>query len=267
MTKEFRLKRTRISLQMPVIVVLLLGTISMAGDRQANSVSLDSPEAAVEAALRIVPPSSDGDSRGTQGVYPRAILVDSDYSQQAFIADEINMRRSWRIEANVDLGAVLLDTEDLSSPYPKKMSMFLDSTTGILLEARFGSEDDRGTTYRMPTAAEAEFQLSDFGERYLGLPKEAPKVSLIDALKACDGRPLVAEETIVSYVVYAIEISQGDTRRTYGPCPAWVIYTRGLQPISAQAPASMTTNLRTVVDATTGDKIITNNLPYPIIDE
>lgn len=196
-------------------------------------------------------------------------VVQSTESQVAFIASGINRRRAWLTEILVpDIGRLIYADEQHrddvpSKEFPKRFEVYIDSATGLFLEARAVFEGEHEWLFPEPTESEAVEQLAQFSELYHGLPDVAPGISMIDAMKVCKSRPLSAKEMTISYVLYSFQGSE--------PIPCWVLLFRGLPPIRAaygfdEITPSHTTE-RMVVDAMTGERLFTINMPTPGRDE
>ncbi len=182
-------------------------------------------------------------------------LVKFTDSTTPFISNEINNKNSW----NIKFDTIYFETNGKKFNYFSfSTDIFLDEQSGKLLSiiCKSGKVNNR-KIYRLPTVEESELQLQHFGEKYHGLPDTPPKISLKEALEKCSGY-LSAREIIVSYVLYSIKTS--DT------VPVWVIYLRGYNPISNKGKEYQTTNYRYIIDATTGEMIFNNNLPYPLLE-
>ena len=119
-----------------------------------------------------------------------------------------------------------------------------------------------------PSAADTAEQLTEHGERYLGLPDEAPQLTFLQAvdrvLAEGIGSPFQAKEIDGYYVMHA--------RGSEEPRPVWIVELRGLPPYAVKSapdvdseavPRWQRNHMRNVVDARTGRVLFANNLPQP----
>jgi len=196
-------------------------------------------------------------------------LVSSARSKLAYIDNKINDRPAWKIDIEIlDLGQYLRVKEEhlIVEPigtYPKSFTVYIDSATGMFLEARVTYEGEHEWLFPEPDAKESTDQLKQSNEVYLGLPDTPPVVSMLDAMKSCKGRPLDAKEMTISYVLY----SYNNTARI----PCWIFLFRGLHPyypsFGFRDLTPSHTTMRIVVNATTGGRVISVNAPVPLTDE
>jgi hypothetical protein len=187
-----------------------------------------------------------------------ATVVDS---LTPFVHKQINGRPAWRIAVN-DVDPQLLGTQyDVPS---KDCEVLVDRYTGQIIVAIFKEQGSDTLVRRMPTAKEAEGQLSLFGEKYTGMPVKPPTISLRVALDSCRSSAPVYEQTIVHYVMYSWG---GDE-----PQPVWVVYERSKREIGGrggfpQSELYKVSNRRTVINATTFQMYtIPINAPYPRLE-
>ena len=178
-------------------------------------------------------------------------------STTPFLSEYINGRSGWRIE----FPGVVLDL-DRASPeyeaqYPKNVVVFIDSSSGQLLEIRataegLGAEDLPAEA----TAEEAERQLRGMAsEFYSGFPADPPSMTFVDALnKKIAGSILRAKLIVAQYLLYSRDNASWK--------PAWVIHLHGI-PAYAR---DYVTQMRTVIDAQTGKSITAANVPHPPSD-
>ncbi len=176
-------------------------------------------------------------------------------STTPFISDELNNNNSWKIKFDTiyfEINGKKFDYFSFST------NVYIEQTSGKLLSiiCKSSKNYDR-KIYRLPTIEESEIQLKYFGEKYHSIPYDSPKISLNEALSKCS-EILSAQEIRASYVMYSVKTS--DT------VSAWAIYLRGCNPISQHGKEYQNTNYRYIIDATTGELIFNNNLPYPLLE-
>jgi hypothetical protein len=104
-------------------------------------------------------------------------------------------------------------------------------------------------------------RMVNMGEAIMGLPPQPPKVSFRDALKECVEVD-AASQIAAFYVSYRREIESH-------PRLVWIIYALGLPGFhgskwpNSDRPASIFHQLRTVIDAETGQRLFFDTLPVP----
>lgn len=176
-----------------------------------------------------------------------------------FMHDSINGRSAWRIrveQVQPDFGS----QTKRSSTTNKDCEIWVDCGTGRFLMATFKERGSDSVLERPPTAREAEAQLAALGEDYVGLPTVFPAKTLREALESCNLYPPIHEQTVVHYCLYSFRGSE--------PRPAWIIYERSTRELfPAHDPRLYAkSNKRTVIDANTGERMLTINQPYPLLE-
>lgn len=223
--------------------------------------SVSTPEEALDASLHYTGFPNGGKSRQSAALDSEIENVLMTDSTTAFVSRDIDGRSAWHIRYH--RFTLHLDTayDYFAVTRPKKADVFLDNPSGKFLSAVISDDLSDLQLDRRPTTSEAEHLLSTIGEKYLGLPEDSPSIDILTALKQCKGYPLAAKEILVSYVVYSFKDQES--------FPAWVIYMRGLPPwtASGSVPDHVRTNMKCVVNATTGELYLTNNVPYPQLVE
>ncbi len=144
------------------------------------------------------------------------------------------------------------------------LDILIDKPTGNLIKIR--SPYVSGYPSRL---SEAE-NLKASSERYVGVPKVAPKVNLLEALQATYeglGHTLEAKQIEAAYVLFQTEVPSPchDT-----PCPVWAIVLKGVPPMgtvpagpdgkpAGRLPPYL--NMRHLVSAVNGDWMGASNIP------
>ena len=240
---------------MPLIctVILAFGIICPAAIAQAaertSYVPVTTAEEAVERALIYTGldrlEGLDLKDRGEM-----ACLTIARDSTTPFLSDSINGRRVWQVLFD----NVVLDTES-SSPeaaqkHPKTIHILIDSASGQLYEVLVLDIDtDRSEASRAP-AFIAEEQLRGIThEEYLGFPGEPPAITLLAVFGMRWCSPLESKYMFANYVIYR--------SRDAEPRNVWVVHGHGFPPFRDGVD-----NMRTVIDARTGEGLFSVNLPF-----
>ncbi len=191
-----------------------------------------------------------------------------------FLHKQINGKKNvWVIEIkNVSLISKSGNwvTED---KYKRNFKVYIDPNDGTLFKITSKYEGYDPNLLPEPNAISAEKQLSNSGnERYLGFPKEPPKISFLDAIDAVVyGNPFLAKE------IYGFYTWQSDMGKE--PRRVWVIILRGLPPYEISPPPSVgfgdnkqykvfptpvwqRNHTRNVIDADTGKCLFSTDYPY-----
>jgi len=176
-----------------------------------------------------------------------------------FLRGKIDGRTSWSVRISNIVCKLKENKPDINIMSPAHLCIYLDSANGLPLKVFYKSKHQ---IEREPTANESEKLLGVCGEEYVDLPNIPPLISFWNALNRCDYYPGMAKEIIANYVLYK--------QKHYTEArPAWIIYMRGLPPISLRedVPLQYRTNMRYVIDAENGVELWRNNMPYPLINE
>ena len=154
----------------------------------------------------------------------------------------------------------------MTDKYSRAIVIRLSQATGQLLGATLRTLGELPASIRpTPDGEAAEQQLQQLTERYAGLPRTPPRLSLLQALDSVltrgVGNPLRAREIQMLYVMHAY----GDR----APIPAWVITLNGIPPIPHRGPAGakvpvwQLNHIRNVVNANTGKPMFATTIPQP----
>lgn len=244
-----------------VIFICIIEAIDLPhGNGNVNG-TINSADQAIELAINIIGFQNINFDKCALINRTRAYIDITQDSVTPFISGEIKGRKAWYLYFK-DIVLNLSNTEyEQEEKYPKDIEIVIDSITSQLLIVKIVNSNtiDSTNLYRDPTTQEATELLSSLGEKYQGLPSEPASITLLEALSECSFFPLLAKKIDIRYILYSFHNSE--------PVPAWAIYMRGLPPTSGinGIPEYKTTNRRTIINAITGERIITNNLPYPII--
>ncbi len=248
-----------IGLAVSLLVMAVLSSAQPSAQDSSTS-TITTADQAVELALEYT-----GFERDTDGPLTaedaRVEVVTMRDSITPFIADEIDGRRAWL----VTLPHVIVDSRytvpKIAEDNPKDFEVYLDSTTGQLLSIIVRPDGYDSTMHPPPPAREAERQLAQATESYLGIPGEPPKVALADVLDIIKRRPVsLAREVLIRYVWYTREGLKS-------PRPAWIVFMRGCyvdHPRWPEAPLYFQNSWRYVIDAEHLTHLTTNNIPQPL---
>lgn len=246
------------------IFISIIEAIDLPYGNDSVNGTIKSADQAIELAINIIGFQNIPSEKVTPINSTRAYIDITRDSVTPFISGEITGRKAWHIYFK-DIVLNLSNTEyEQEEKYPKDIEIVIDSITGQLLIVKIVNSNviDSINLYRDPTTQEATELLSSLGEKYQGLPSEPASITLLEALSECSFFPLLAKKIDIRYILYSFHNSE--------PVPAWTIYMRGLPPTSGinGIPEYKTTNRRTVINAISGKRLISNNLPYPnIIDD
>ncbi|RMH01218.1 MAG: hypothetical protein D6706_02260, partial [Chloroflexi bacterium] len=172
-----------------------------------------------------------------------------------FLHDRLTNRPAWHVHLEgVKLSLPRLGADSLRAP-ARDYDVYLDDSTGKLLEivSVLGGYDS--STVRVPTATEAEQQLLNHGEHYFALYEE-PVVTFPEALKRAVGSP---HETVLLFARCLLWGTDSLSAR-----PVWIMDVYGGD-YSLHAPKTVPlyqrNHMRTIIDATTGEFIVATNMP------
>lgn len=203
-----------------------------------------------------------GNIKGITKTFKRVVVTDDN---TPFLHKQIKGRNVWLAEyKDFKLEIFTISTED---PYNRNFKIYIDADDGTLLKITSKYEGYDPNIFPEPNAVSAEKQLTNVGrEKYVGFPKEPPKVNFLKALYASFGGPYSAKEIDAIYV--------WDSRMGNEPRRVWVITLRGLPPqefpqpylssgIPKQPPVWQRNHMRDVIDADTGKALFSSNGPHP----
>jgi hypothetical protein len=170
-----------------------------------------------------------------------------------FLSDSSYSIRAWRVGftgVSLRLPGYAPDAPDRPT---RNLDVYFDSSTGIPLQIRSLLWDLADSGYAKPSVDEAEQQLTNSKETYVGVPSTPPKISFFDALefagRGCD--PRTAAEIEATYVLHS-EL-QWPVRAV------WVIECWGVR--STLFSPDKPTSVRAVVDANTGEMVHVGVIP------
>jgi hypothetical protein len=178
-----------------------------------------------------------------------------------FLAPALRGQRAWRVELT-DLDSARVNLRLGRLPYVERLVVWLAPSTGHVLKVVSPWPEDVPPIAPPPSIPEEEYQTDGVGERYTGVPDEAPAVSLLRAIKIIElygpGATVEAKQIIAYYV-----------RRETFRVPerlCWVVQVRGIPPFEAGQPGvpeDARNHFRHVVDARTGQWLDASSVPQP----
>jgi hypothetical protein len=192
------------------------------------------------------------------GVAAEVVLTDG---AVPFLALALRGQRTWRVELT-DLDSARLNLRVGRLPYIERLVAWLAPTTGHVLKVVSPWPEDVPPIAPQPSLSEEEYQTDGIGERYTGLPDEAPAVSLLRAIKIIEmygpGATAEAKQIIAYYI-------KRETFR-FPERLCWVVQVRGIPPFDASSPGvpeDARNHFRHVVDARTGEWLDASTVPQP----
>lgn len=157
-----------------------------------------------------------------------------------------------------------LHGETITNHFIRTLKMLVDEKSGQLVWLE--SEWPAGVPgTRFPALDVYERQLSFPGQKIVGIPTEAPKVSLQEAMQYAMGFA-TAKQVIVYYVL------ESYPDRSIKPRPVWIIHVWGCAPVTLSVPPGEVkmhisedarNHFRTIVDAQTGEYYGSDSIPQP----
>ncbi|HOP06611.1 MAG TPA: hypothetical protein PLF13_04890 [candidate division Zixibacteria bacterium] len=224
-----------------VLTILLLFACSIAADSlvsDASKESIDSRQQAIERAksvtginLKQSPGLAVSEERVSSVLYSDSSLIGTTVISGGGAV--------WRVE----MEGLLFNLNSPNPEFPKNATVYIDSATGAFLKAELVRSDCKNASAMSVDSSSVRAQMTMFKEAFLGVPDQAPALSLIQALGQDRFYPLEARKVEAWYVVYSLD--------TLDARPAWVICMLGMPPIGRISPP-FRTDKRIVVDATTG---------------
>jgi hypothetical protein len=182
-----------------------------------------------------------------------------------FVHGQLNGKRVWRVELaglRVDEREATGDDDSLSV---RDFTVFVDSASGIVLKAvaRGPHYDPRLISH--PSATSGEKDLSRCAEAYTGVPAIPPAVPLNKALEWSTIPARLAMEITVDYLVVSYSLISEK-----GEHAAWVVnmnggFTYPLDCFRGEYERACS-HYRMVVDAVTGELLMSTNIPFPPLD-
>ena len=194
-----------------------------------------------------------------------AVVVTLSGESLPFLGGKLRGRKTWRIEfKNVRLEKAGANSR-LANPNITSLIALLAPDTGHVMRVTsvWPRRIPRIASY--PCCAEEERQLSKGPSRYTGLPDEAPKVSMLEALANEETMPWGSDVKQIHayYVLY--------TKIRYADRPVWVIHLWGFPPLELPVPEGAVIqnatigerigHLRNAIDARTGKWLHADNTP------
>jgi hypothetical protein len=182
-----------------------------------------------------------------------------------FVHEQLNGRRVWRVELAslrvVEQGAVSNDSLSV-----RDFTVFVDSASGVVLKAVARGPHYNPRLISHPSVTSAEKDLSCSFESYTGVPAIPPGVSLKEALERATIPARLSMEIIVDYLLVSYSVSSKK-----GEHAAWVVNMNGgfTYPLDCSRGKyeRACSHYRMVVDAVTGECLMSTNIPFPPLDD
>ena len=181
-----------------------------------------------------------------------------------FVHEQLNGRRVWRVELAslrvVEQGAVSDDSLSV-----RDFTVFVDSASGIVLRAIARGPHYNPRVISHPSATSAEKDISRSTEAYTGVPTISPMVPLNKALEWSTIPARLSMEITVDYLLVSYSVG-----RDKGEHAAWVVNMNGgfTYPLDCSRGEyeRACSHYRVVVDAVTGECLMSTNIPFPPLD-
>ncbi len=200
----------------------------------------------------------------------RLVVLDDD--QTPWLHNELNGKKLWQVKVDVTLEVLVEDqrTGDTLREFDEKsreFTIYLDPETGQILKMTSDPGEYPHKPFK-PPAEVGEWVLTHRREKFVGFPKEPPKVTFLNALRSVIGDPFSAKEIQVVYMLWSRNGSE--------PRPVWSIDLRGLdQPavmpshhaMEVDIPIEDLNHMRTIVCAETGRHLWSTNVPQSVIPD
>lgn len=229
-------------------VVLLIAVVQITAGEE-STLAVESAEAALQKAVNMC---------GFVGHEPQRVYAAASVSQLRILTDSTTPflreyasgRTVWRVV--LDNATPLVDS-GLAYEWVTNVEVYVDSAEGHILKIVCNNEPLDPELDRELLSSDAEQQLLQGREEYVGFPAQAPSSTFAEAALACAQVPTSARQVIGQYVL--LKFADRPIR------PVWVVQLRGIPPIMPHVPhgASATdipvyqcNRLRQVVDGITG---------------
>ena len=183
-----------------------------------------------------------------------------------FLTGDLVGRETWRIEFSDSLLNSHEKESRYSNQYVKKLVVLLAPETNHVMTVVSRWPEDVPCLPQYPCAAEEERQMRASKTTYDGLPRKAPRITLLEALGATIYWSEDVKQIIASYVL--------ETTLEYLKRPVWVFQLRGFPPFDVHGPLELSgdrisvharNHLREVVDAQTGEWLGGSTIPQPTL--
>jgi hypothetical protein len=196
---------------------------------------------------------------GPLGKVHDPVLVVAHDLHVPFIGEKYEGRTVWEVCFEDVCLKLPSQTEECKEQHTRKFRVRLDADTGQVIVITSVLSESRLQDPEAPPDWYAEEQLWEDGERYLGLPKEVPPISFLEAtdgiLRGRYANPFSAKE--IHAVCVLMQIREGDVR------PGWAITLNGILVAfhGGYVPESQRDHLRIIVDAQTGKAVMGTTCP------
>jgi len=179
-------------------------------------------------------------------------------STTPFLGEYAHDRSVWLISFH-DINLKSKDSEPAESQFNRDFNVYIDSLTGYLLKITCFHGSTTPDECPELSAREAEKQLNDAHEQYVGFPDKIPEATFDKALNS-GINPFSAKHILGQYVIYSDNNSQ--------PRPVWIISFCGIPPINSLShhsidwiPLYQRVRIREIVDAATGKMFYKSTIP------
>ena len=248
-----------------VVVLVLSGSILYAQDPpDSSAVAITETSQAIAKAKAIV--GFDFHERADAPVAATTSGVETIVDTTTpFVRDKIHGRRVWRVDLRGLVIGEKVSEENLKQLVTRDFTVYLDSASGMLLQAISRAPHYDRSAIRRCSAEWAEKRISCTKEPYVGLPVVEPTISIKDAIALSFVSPWLAMEISVRYVVMSIPFGPH-----LGDHNAWVIEMSGgftIRGSRGPRPGEIDNHLRLVVDAESGKVLTADIQPTPPLDE
>jgi hypothetical protein len=192
----------------------------------------------------------------------KAEISDLSHESLPFLSKQLFGLETWRIEFNSLPFDDVNRQSEISNPNISRLVVFLAPESGQVMKVVSVWPDSVPRIADYPACVEEQRQMGD-ADRYTGLPIEAPKITLMEAITKCvpwsDGVKQI-------YACYVIHTSANHTAK-----PVWIVQLRGIQQIPFSIPGGVEGNipedagnhLRNIIDAQTGEWLGADTVPQP----
>jgi hypothetical protein len=178
-----------------------------------------------------------------------------------FLAAALRGKLAWRVEFN-DLSSAWANPRLGRLPFVRHLTVWLAPVTGHVLKILSRWPAGAPPIAPIPSLAAEEYQTAGVGERYTGLPEEAPTISFYRAIKIIEINGPGATAQAKQVLAYFLK---RETRRMPERI-CWMVQVRGIPPFQAASPGvpeDARNHFRHVVDARSGQWLEASTVPQP----
>lgn len=215
-----------------------------------------SKQKALSRALHITGLSCD--STNKSAIEAKVRIISLQDTTTPFLGEFARGRRVWQVDLNE---ARMAATGDSVADWTRDADIvaFVDSATGHVLKIVCDNEPLNPDLDLDIAANDAEMQLINARQEYIGFPAAPPAVCFAQAALACPHPPHQARQVIGQFVI----LKWADRPER----PVWIITLRGLSPVRlfggspGDTPKYLLNRVRQIVDAATGRVISSGLIP------